>query len=174
MEIGGYRPMSRNKNRNRYSGYNKEFESQNNNTNQKKEETKEEEQKDAMSFVPSETDILEEKKEAAAAVEPVDLDPVEEALEEAIEKVADISSEVEEKEPRIPTEIKEDRPVLPNGQFKVTSVKLRVRKEPSKDADVVKLLNMDDILEGASYDDDWIKLSNGEGYVMKEFTTRYA
>lgn len=179
--------MSRNKNRNRYSGNEKRTIGVDLNHSSDKEEKKEE-QKHAIPFVPSENDIMEAEKEAEEAVEaaePVELDSVEEVLEEAIEKISftkeeenaieKVSDILSEDEPRIPTEIKEDRPVLPPCEFKVTASKLRIRKEPSKNSDVIKLLNENDIIttDPNFKNNDWAKVVPENGYVMKEFISRY-
>lgn len=55
-----------------------------------------------------------------------------------------------------------------NTVVQVIDGKLNVRKEPSLDSEIVRVLDDESIIDVESFDDSWYKVE--DGYVMKEFT----
>ena len=54
------------------------------------------------------------------------------------------------------------------AKYKVTAVRLNVRKSAKKDSDVLRIVEKDTILESTSAKNGWVRLK-GAGYVMEEF-----
>lgn len=52
--------------------------------------------------------------------------------------------------------------------IKVTTARLNVRKAPSRDSEVLRIADKNDILEYTSIKNGWVRLK-GAGYVMEEF-----
>ena len=106
------------------------------------------------------------------------LEAEEQILEDALDKIEKVKETYIPKEPRIPTMLKNpDR--LEKGKRRVKSTRLRLRKEPSRVAPIVSLLEKDTIITvDISYKDlEWDKViddnGNTKGYVMKIYVTPY-
>ena len=103
-----------------------------------------------------------------------EVDAEEQILEDAVNKTAEVKTE----EPRIPSMLKEP-PTLGKSKRRVKSNRLRLRKEPSRIADIVSILKQDEIISiDISYkNSDWEKVvdDNGSvlGYVMKIYISPY-
>ena len=54
--------------------------------------------------------------------------------------------------------------------IKVTTARLNVRKSASRDSEVLRIADKNDILEYTSIKNGWVRLK-GAGYVMEEFVT---
>ena len=54
--------------------------------------------------------------------------------------------------------------------IKVTTARLNVRKSASRDSEVLRIVDRNDILEYTSIKNGWVRLK-GAGYVMEEFVT---
>ena len=52
--------------------------------------------------------------------------------------------------------------------IKVTTARLNVRKSASRESEVLRIVDKNDILEYTSIKNGWVRL-NGAGYVMEEF-----
>lgn len=52
--------------------------------------------------------------------------------------------------------------------IKVTTARLNVRKSASRDSEVLRIVDRNDILEYTSIKNGWVRLK-GAGYVMEEF-----
>ena len=52
--------------------------------------------------------------------------------------------------------------------IKVTTLRLNVRKSASRDSEVLRIVDRNDILEYTSIKNGWVRLK-GAGYVMEEF-----
>ena len=109
-------------------------------------------------------------------------DPVEEALEEAIEKISDIADDKKEEVPKhreYPSMLDKEK-FLDRGKMRVKSKRLRLRKDPSKVASIVGLLEHGTIIliDNGFKNDSWCKVvdesGNEKGFVMKEFVSPYA
>ena len=120
-------------------------------------------------------EIYAEKEETEVS------DPVEEALEEAIEKISDITEEKKEevsKHREYPSMLDKEK-FLDRGKMRVKSKRLRLRKDPSKVASIVGLLEQGTIIliDNGFKNDSWYKVidesGNEKGFVMKEFVSPY-
>jgi len=102
----------------------------------------------------------------------------EQILEDALDKMEKVKETKVSKEPRIPTMLN-DPERLEKGKRRVKSTRLRLRKEPSRVAGIVSLLEKDTIITvDISYKDpEWDKVidddGNLKGYVMKIYVTPY-
>ena len=121
-------------------------------------------------YYPSDSEGNDEEKILEDAVNETE----EQILEDAVNKTAEIKTE----EPRIPSMLKEP-PTLGKAKRRVKSNRLRLRKEPSRIADIVSILKQDEIISiDISYkNSDWEKVvdDNGSvlGYVMKIYISPY-
>ena len=52
--------------------------------------------------------------------------------------------------------------------IKVTAARLNVRKSASRDSEVIRIVDRNDVLEYTSIKNGWVRLK-GAGYVMEEF-----
>ena len=52
--------------------------------------------------------------------------------------------------------------------IKVTAARLNVRKSASRESEVIRIVDKDDVLEYTSIKNGWVRLK-GSGYVMEEF-----
>lgn len=90
------------------------------------------------------------KFDSAKKVEPVPvgkaIDPVEDILEEAIGKVEEVKA---------------------SKEYTVIVDLLNVRKSP--DGDILRTVKSGEVVKGVEEKDGWIKLDNGEGFVMSKF-----
>lgn len=102
----------------------------------------------------------------------------EQILKDALDKMEKVKEIKVPREPRIPT-ILNDPDRLEKGKRRVKSTRLRLRKDPSRVADVVSLLEKDTVINiDISYkDSEWDKVidedGNVKGYVMKIYVTPY-
>ena len=58
--------------------------------------------------------------------------------------------------------------VIKMKRIKVTTLRLNVRKSASRDSEVLRIVDRNDILEYTSIKNGWVRLK-GAGHVMEEF-----
>ena len=112
------------------------------------------------------------------AEEPIREDAVNKTEEQILEDAVNKTAEIKAEEPRIPSMLKEP-PTLGKAKRRVKSNRLRLRKEPSRIADIVSILKQDEIISiDISYkNSDWEKVVDDDGsvlgYVMKIYISPY-
>lgn len=126
----------------------------------------------------NETDVIvEETVELQETVEDVTEEVVEETVEEVVEETVETDEVTEENVEELPTEEPvEETEETPEVTGVITAAKLNVRELPSKDSNVVCVLNKDDIVSlvmdtPQTYEDFYeVVTADGKiGFCMKQF-----